>query len=169
MAKHKKAGVRKWNRAENVRYFYLYFPLCTMWHKGNIFFLSSLFCMYLPYQLCSPREIWPCNSEVYFTGELSAKNYTLTSAPLLTKTNTFYSPSPEYPVARAAQALTRCKRLRCMCAACATGMNGEVNRAVAQRAKAGWLRRNSAVIPRPALAGLRGASLKKNKKIHFVS
>ena len=38
-------------------------------------------------------------------------------------------------------------------------MNGEVNRAVAQRAKAGWLRRNSAVIPRPALAGLRGASL----------
>ena len=37
-------------------------------------------------------------------------------------------------------------------------MNGEVNRAVAQRVKAGWLRRNSAVIPRPALAGLRGAS-----------
>jgi len=47
-----------------------------------------------------------------------------------------------------------------MCAACAKGMNGKVNRAVAQRAKAGWLRRNSAVIPRPALAGLRGASSK---------
>jgi len=29
-----------------------------------------------------------------------------------------------------------------------TGMNDEVNRAVAQRAKVGWLRRNSAVIPR---------------------
>jgi hypothetical protein len=42
--------------------------------------------------------------------------------------------------AHAAQALTRCKRLRCMCAVCATGMNGEVNRAVAQRAKAGRLR-----------------------------
>ena len=48
--------------------------------------------------------------------------------------------------------------LRCMCAACATVMNGEVNRAVAQRAKAGWLRRNCALIPRPALAGLLGAS-----------
>ena len=44
-------------------------------------------------------------------------------------------------------------------AACVTEMNGEVNRAVAQRAKAGWLRRNSAVIPRPALAGLKRPSL----------
>jgi len=69
-----------------------------------------------------------------------------------------YSPSPEYPVARAAQALAPRERLRCMCAACATVMNGEVNRAVAQRAKAGWLRRNCALIPRPALAGLLGAS-----------
>jgi len=35
-------------------------------------------------------------------------------------------------------------------------MNGEVNRAVALKAKAGWLRRNSALIPRSLL---RGASL----------
>jgi len=42
----------------------------------------------------------------------------------------FYSPSPEY--------------------------HGEVNRAVAPKAKAGWLRRNSALIPRSLL---RGASL----------
>jgi len=33
------------------------------------------------------------------------------------------------------------------CAACAIGINGKVNRAVAQRAKACWLRRNSAVMP----------------------
>jgi len=38
MAKHKKAGVRKWNRAENARYFDLFFPLCTIWREGNYFF-----------------------------------------------------------------------------------------------------------------------------------
>jgi len=38
MAKLKQAGVKKCNRAENARYFDLFFPLCTMWRKGNYFF-----------------------------------------------------------------------------------------------------------------------------------
>jgi len=89
MATHKKAGVRKWNHAENARFFVLFFPLCTMWRKIN-FFLSSLFLAFLPCHLSLPREIWPCNSEAYFTGELSAKNYTLTSASLVLSIHIFF-------------------------------------------------------------------------------
>jgi len=37
MAKYKKAGVRKWNRAENARFFELFFLLCTIWREGNYF------------------------------------------------------------------------------------------------------------------------------------
>jgi hypothetical protein len=37
MATHKKAGVKKWNRAENARFFDLSFPHCTIWREGNYF------------------------------------------------------------------------------------------------------------------------------------
>jgi len=46
-------------------------------------------------------------------------------------------------------------------------MNGEVNRAVAQRAKAGWLRRNSALIPRSLLLEASLHTLAGAHKLYF--
>ena len=43
MDKYKKAGVTKWNRAENARYFDLFFPLCTMWRECNLFSFVTVF------------------------------------------------------------------------------------------------------------------------------
>jgi len=63
MDKYKKAGVTKWNHAENARYFDLFFPLCTMWHKNN--FSSFITLLYvsplsaLNYQLKTTRSHLP--------------------------------------------------------------------------------------------------------------
>jgi hypothetical protein len=66
----------------------------------------------------------------------------------LTMEKDLYSPSPEYPVACYRDDLPSLKLWH--------DTDGEVNRAVAPRAKAGWLRRNLVLIPRSLL---RGASL----------
>jgi len=43
MAKHKKAGVRKWKRAENARYSNLFSLICKMWPEWRYFVFSHLY------------------------------------------------------------------------------------------------------------------------------
>jgi len=56
MATHKKAGVRKWNRAENARYFDLFSLLCTILHKSN-FFISFITISYATPPLAISYEL----------------------------------------------------------------------------------------------------------------